>query len=104
MIADRPVRLRSRIHLQRLAELRCTIPGCTGWPVDPHHLTFVQPRARGLKASDELTVPLCRYRHHSAASRFGVHHSGDERGWWMVMGIDPEPIAARLWAESETPF
>ena len=104
MIPDRPVRRRSPGHLARLKTLRCTIPYCAGWPVDPHHLTFAQPKARGLRAGDQYTVPLCRFRHHLATSREGVHATGNERRWWSDRGIDPVPIAERLWAESETPF
>lgn len=104
MIPDRPVRLRAPVHLRRLSTLRCTIPGCGGWPVDPHHLTFVQAKARGLRSGDQFAVPLCRYRHHLAISREGVHATGNERRWWADRGVDPEPIAARLWAESEINF
>lgn len=100
----RPIRLRSRVHLRRLETLCCTIPGCAGWPVDPHHLTHIQPKARGLKASDSLTVPLCRWRHHLAVSPVAVHATGNnERAWWAAHDIDPEPIAAMHWAESEGP-
>jgi hypothetical protein len=103
MIPDRPVRLRSPAHLRRLMTLRCTISGCAGWPVDPHHLTYVQPKARGLKPSDEFCVPLCRWRHHLAVSREAVHAVGREADWWRAHNLDPLPIAARLWAESEGP-
>ena len=32
-------------------------------PADAHHLRFAQPRAPGLKVSDEFTLPLCRIHH-----------------------------------------
>lgn len=99
-----PARLRSRRHLARLRTLPCCIPGCRGWPVDAHHLNHLQLRATGLKASDSLTVPLCRWTHHSATSRVGVHAAGSEANWWRAKNLDPLPIASRLWAESETPF
>ncbi|MGB8532299.1 MAG: hypothetical protein WCD64_13835, partial [Pseudolabrys sp.] len=35
-----------------------------------------QPRAIGLKVSDEFTVPLCRGHHRQ------LHQAGDERAWW----------------------
>lgn len=100
-LPPRPERLRSPKHLARLRTLPCCIPECRGGPVDPHHLTHVQPKGRGLKASDALTVPLCRWSHHSATSTAGVHHIGDERAFWAGHGIDPVTIAARLWAESD---
>ena len=63
-------------------------------PADAHHLKFAQPRAIGLKVSDEFTVPLCRGHHRE------LHNSGNERAWWHDMGIEPLPIAKRLWEES----
>jgi hypothetical protein len=98
----RIVRFRSAAHLNRLRKLACTIPGCRGTPVDPHHLTHLERRGMGLKSSDQFAVPLCRWVHHSATSNDGVHHVGDEASWWEARGIDPAPIAARLWAETET--
>jgi hypothetical protein len=99
-LPPKPVRVRNPKHLARLRTLPCTIPGCRGGPVDAHHLTHIQPRGKGLKASDSLTVPLCRWSHHSATSQAGVHHVGSESAWWRLWAIDPETIAARLWAES----
>lgn len=52
----------------------------------------------------DFTVPLCRWGHHLATSRSGVHATGNEREWWAARGIDPITLAARLWAESEAPF
>ena len=103
MIPPKPriVRFRSAAHLARLRKLACTIPGCRGTPVDAHHLTHVEMRGMGLKSSDANAVPLCRWVHHSATSNDGVHHVGSESEWWAARNIDPEPIAARLWAESE---
>src|SRR6185437_9235139 len=50
-------------------------------PSDPHHLQFAQPRALGLKVSDEFTVPLCR-RHHRH-----LQELGNEKSWWANLGI-----------------
>lgn len=103
MIPPRIVRFRSKTHLARLRTLACTIPGCRGTPVDPHHLTHLTGNGMGLRASDALTVPLCRWKHHSATSNDGVHHTGSESSWWEQRAIDPELIAAQLWAETEKP-
>jgi hypothetical protein len=67
---------------------------CGRKPSDPHHLTFMQPRALGRKVSDEFAVPLCR-THHRAA-----HHRGDERAWWEQVGIDPVKVARELWGKA----
>ena len=63
---------------QGASEIRCitTVPGLWTQPSDPHHLRFAQPRAIGLKVSDEFTVPLCRGHHRQ------LHQVGDEVAWW----------------------
>jgi hypothetical protein len=99
-----PERLRSRRHLARLRLLPCCIPGCRGWPVDAHHLKCGPERGGTVRASDNFAVPLCRWTHHTAASRAGVHAAGNEAAWWRAHNLDPLVIASRLWAESETPF
>jgi hypothetical protein len=58
---------------------------------------FAQPRALGLRVSDEFTVPLYNGHHDS------LHNTGDERAWWARHGIlDPLQMANRLWAASRT--
>ena len=44
-------------------------------PSDSHHLRFAQPRALGLKVSDEFAVLLCRGHHRQ------VHQAGNEIAW-----------------------
>jgi hypothetical protein len=44
--------------------------------------------------SDEFTVPLCHDHHRE------LHACGNERTWWHDMGVDPLPVAKRLWEES----
>jgi DNA recombination protein Rad52 len=63
-----PKRLRDKNHLRFVASQPCLI--CGRQPSDPHRLRFAQPRAIGLKVSDEFTVPLCR-SHHSQLHRAG---------------------------------
>lgn len=95
-------RIRSKAHLARIRTLPCCIPGCHGQPVDAHHLTHAEPKARGLKSGDNWTVPLCHTIHHTAQTGDGVHARGNERGWWASWGIDPIALAARLWAETQS--
>src|SRR5262245_19113949 len=66
--------LRDKAHLKFVASQPCLI--CGRQPSDPHHLRFAQPRAIGLKVSDEFTVPLCRGHHRQ------LHQPGNEAGWW----------------------
>lgn len=63
-------------------------------PSDPHHLRFAQPRAIGLKVSDEFTVPLCCGHHRQ------LHQAGDEQAWWDNLDINALEIAKGLGEES----
>lgn len=96
MLIPKTVRVRSRVHLARVGEHECCI--CGARPVQVHHLTHTQPKARGLKAGDDQTVPLC-LEHHLGGS--GVHARGDERAWWQEQGKDGAAIAKSLWEASE---
>jgi ERF superfamily len=83
------VRLRDKEHQKFVSRQPCLVCGRT--PSDPHHLTFMQPRALGHRVSDEFTVPVCRIHHRE------LHRQGDEVAWWGKFSIDPLPVALRLW-------
>jgi hypothetical protein len=85
-------RNRDKTHLRFVASQPCLL--CQRTPSDPHHLRFAQPRALGMKVSDEFTVPLCREHHRQ------LHHSGNEPAWWHDMSIEPLIIAKALWEET----
>jgi hypothetical protein len=87
-----PRRVRDREHVRYVTQQSCLI--CGRRPADAHHLRFTQSRALSRKVSDEFTVPLCRGHHR------GVHHSGDEGGWWTKAGINPTVAARALWLET----
>lgn len=87
-----PKRLRNKAHLSFVATQPCLV--CGRQPSDPHHLRFAQPRALGLKVSDEYTVPLCRGHHRL------LHQAGNEVAWWEELKIDALGIAKGLWDES----
>ena len=88
-----PKRLRNRDHLRYVATQACLI--CGRRPSDAHHLKFTQPRALGLKVSDEFTVPLCRGHHRE------LHSAGDEQRWWAERNIDAVSIADAMWQLSQ---
>ena len=75
-----PKRLRDKAHLRFVASQPCLV--CGRQPSDPHHLRFAQPRALGLKVSDEFTVPLCRGHHRQ------LHQAGNEVAWWEGLKIN----------------
>jgi DNA recombination protein Rad52 len=87
-----PKRLRDKAHLKFVASQPCLV--CGRQPSDPHHLRFAQPRAIGLKVSDEFTVPVCRTHHRQ------LHQTGDEAAWWEDLQIDALGIARGLWEQS----
>ena len=87
-----PKRLRDKAHLKFVASQPCLV--CGRQPSDPHHLRFAQPRAIGLKVSDEFTVPLCRGHHRQ------LHQAGNEVAWWEKLNINALEIAERLWKET----
>ncbi len=87
-----PKRLRDKAHLKFVGSQPCLV--CGRQPADAHHLRFAQPRALGLKVSDEFTVPLCR-GHHRA-----VHQTGNEPAWWEDLEINALEIARGLWEQS----
>jgi DNA recombination protein Rad52 len=88
-------RHRDPAHRLFVAKLPCLI--CGRAPSQAHHLRFAQPRALGMKVSDEWTVPLCG-SHHRALHEFGV-----EEKWWQQMGIAPLAEAEKLWQQSHAP-
>jgi len=57
-------------------------------------LRFAQPRAIGLKVSDEFTVPLCRGHHRQ------LHQTGNEVAWWEDLHINALEIARGLWEQT----
>ena len=87
-----PKRLRDKAHLRFVASQPCLV--CGRQPSDPHHLRFAQPRALGLKVSDEFTVPLCRGHHQQ------LHQAGDEVAWWENLKINALEIAKELWEQT----
>ena len=87
-----PKRLRDKAHLKFVASQPCLI--CGRQPSDPHHLRFAQPRAIGLKVSDEFTVPLCRGHHRE------LHQVGSEKDWWAKYQIDALEMAKQLWEQN----
>src|SRR4029078_6547252 len=87
-----PKRRRDKSHLRFVASQPCTV--CGRRPSDAHHLRFAQPRALGVKVSDEFTVPLCRGHHRQ------LHQAGNEVAWWGTLKIDALRIARQFWEQT----
>lgn len=91
----KPTIIRSPRHLAFVAGHGCAI--CGRRPVHVHHLTYGWPKARGRKAPDSLTVPLCMAHHQGEDS---PHAWGSERRWWAYHERDGLALAAAYWAQS----
>ena len=91
-VTPKPRRLRDKHHRQFVSAQPCLV--CGRQPSDAHHLRFTQPRALGLKVSDEFTVPLCRMHHRE------VHRTVREAQWWKRLRIDPLITAETLWLKT----
>jgi hypothetical protein len=94
LAVSEPKRLRDKAHLKFVASQPCLV--CGRQPSDPHHLRFAQPRAIGLKVSDEFTVPLCRGHHRE------LHQAGNESAWWERMQINALETARGLWEQTHS--
>src|SRR5262249_10170426 len=92
LVIAEPKRLRDKTHLKFVATQPCLI--CGRQPSDPHLLRFAQPKALGLKVSDEFTVPICRGHHRQ------LHQAGNEEGWWTERNVNVLSIAKDLWAQT----
>lgn len=88
----RAKRRRDKSPLRFIALQPCVV--CGRRPSDPHHLRFAQPRALGVKASDEFTVPLCRGHHRQ------LHQAGSETAWWDNLKIDALRTARQFWDQT----
>jgi hypothetical protein len=78
LLIPKEKRIRDKAHLAFVAKEPCLV--CGRKLAQAHHIRFAQPRALGLKVSDEFTVPLCNGHHDS------LHRTGDERAWWARNG------------------
>ena len=87
-----PRRIRDRTHLKFVTNQPCL--QCGRQPSDAHHIRFAQPRALGMKVSDQFAVPLCRLHHRE------VHRAPNELAWWNELNIQPLDIAQKLWHQS----
>lgn len=87
-----PKRVRSQTHLRWIAGQPCLV--CGYQPCQAHHCKHLQPRARGLKSSDEFAVPLC-VGHHAS-----VEAAGREVDWWAKHGIAVYAVTRALCVRS----
>lgn len=85
-------RWRSKEHLKKVVDNPCVI--CNNPLVQAHHLTIVEPKARGLKSSDFWTLPLCSKHHRE------LHDFGDERLYWILYAKDPVELCKEYWNDN----
>ncbi len=90
---------RDEKHLAKVRQEACYVAGrwdaCEGGS-EAHHVRCLGPRSMGVRKSDYLTVPLCRWHH------IGLHRSKEETFWNFynaepadfIWGFSPEGKAA----------
>ena len=83
-------RYRSEKYLWSVRGKPCLIRGREG---EAHHLTYAEPNGMALKVGDNWVVPMCHPHH------MELHAYGDEELWWAMQGIEPLPIAEKLFEE-----
>ena len=93
--------IRSKEHLDFIRSLPCLLCAVQTYPTEAAHVNYSDHKAgkfnaRGIKAGDNWTVPLCSEHHRG---KTGQHGRG-ERIWWETYGIDPINVASILWANS----
>ena len=86
-------RIRDPAYLKWVRTFPCAACGKAG-PSHAHHLTHAQPKARGLKAGDQFTLPVCQTHHQDGPQ--SIHGHGNEREWWAVRGIDAIALSEKF--------
>lgn len=89
-------KFRSKAKLQYVASIGCLI--CYH-PAQAHHLLRAPGKGMGVKAGDDMTIPLCP-PHHDA-----LHRSGNETKFLHEYGIDGIVEAAMIhqgWVNNQT--
>lgn len=93
---QRQPREKANGYLQALRRVPCTI--CGALPSDAAHLRFTNMAVgrrnpgMGMKSHDRFATPLCR-EHHTEQ-----HAAGNEAAWWAAHRMDPDALAAGLYA------
>jgi len=86
-------KFRSRAYLMHVASLPCLV--CRTSPCQAHHLIGGR-HGMGMKAGDDMTVPLCPICHAS------LHADGNETRWLAERGIDGPALAATMYQRWRT--
>ena len=90
---QKPVRIRSRAHLDWVRDLPCAACGQSWQPCDPAHVRRGTDGGAGLKPSDSWVIPLCSAHHRE-------QHSIGEASFAAKYGLDLKALAERVWRAS----
>jgi len=91
MLIPKQKRVRDAGHLKFIRVLPCVV--CLSPMSEAAHVRMGSCSGMGQKPDDSLTVPLCSIHHRE-------QHNIGERTFWEREGIDPAPLAKRLYAIS----
>lgn len=82
-------------HLAFLRKLPCLACGKSA-PSEAAHIRLGTDGAMGVKPSDRFSVPLCP----GPSGCHATQHRIGEATFWSDAGLDPTPVAERLWLVS----
>ena len=97
---QRKPRRRCRVHLERVAQLPCAVPGCGVRPVHVAHVRYAsavdgaEHVGKAMKPDDWRCLPLCP-AHHTEGRR--AQHRTNEMLFWAQHDINPYALARALW-------
>jgi len=77
--AKRSTRWRSQAHCNFVRKHHCSVPGCTGLPIEVAHVRKGSGAGIGQKPDDWRTVSLCRHHH-------AMQHTIGEPSFWAEFG------------------
>lgn len=84
-------RLIDKEHLRLVSNLPCCCCGIKNDTIVPHHLLRGVTRGMGMKAGDNLVIPLC-HKHHEA-----LHRNGNETVFLAGYGVNGLELANALY-------
>ncbi len=85
---------RDKRYLRLVRQCACAVCKIYSHDVDPHHLMGRGSRGAGMKAPDDMVIPLCRAHHNKLHDRGAKIHTELLEVW----GIDAVALSADLFA------
>ena len=79
-------RVRCPAHLAWVRGFACSVPGCSGMPIEAAHVRTGTDGGIGMKPGDQWVISLCMEHH-------ATQHNAGESQFEKVYGIDMKALA-----------